>query len=128
MAHIHSSFCIYLQMTDKDAAPGPKEEAAMYIRVHTPLHRQAKGRPIALVSVVDNDLANKLLKEGKIDQMEEVNRFVDVIHSQISKVRLAQIMDRSALCVVENGNSARQPLCCSTSFTLCHLKPCHGPH
>lgn len=63
-------YALDLQFCDKD---GPNQsEAAIYIRVHTPLHRQANGRPIAIVSVVDNVLATALGRAGKADPMHEL--------------------------------------------------------
>lgn len=60
----------------------------MSVRVHTPQHRQPNGRPIAIVSVVDHDLANKLLDAGKVDQMQEVRRFQSIMIEHHHKVRL----------------------------------------
>jgi hypothetical protein len=70
-------------MTDKEAAPGSDDQDTLYIRVHTPMYRQPNGRPIAIVSVTDNVLGNKLVADGKIDKQKEVQRFMSIIPSQI---------------------------------------------
>jgi hypothetical protein len=89
---------IYLQFVDKDA--GDKSESAMYIRVHTPLHRQANGRPIAIVSVVDNVLAKALMHDGKLDQMQEVQRFKSIMMEHHWKVRVPPRHDQTCTCIV----------------------------
>lgn len=80
-------------MQEKDAPAD--SEAAMTIRVHTPQHRQANGRPITIVSVVDHDLANKLLDAGKVDQMQEVRRFHSIMIEHHHKVRWGQKLELS---------------------------------
>lgn len=51
----------------------------MYIRIHPPLRRLPNGRPVAVMSVVDNVLGLKLLQEKKIDMKTELKRFKEVI-------------------------------------------------
>lgn len=70
-------------MADKEAAPGSDDQDALYIRVHTPMYRQQNGRPIAVVSVADNVLGNKLVADGKVDKQKEMQRFMSIIPSQI---------------------------------------------
>lgn len=89
---------VYLQFVNKDA--GDKSEEAMYIRVHTPLHRQANGRPIAIVSVVDTVLAKALMHAGKLDQMQEMQRFKGIMMEHHWKVRAPPRHDQRHSCIL----------------------------
>jgi hypothetical protein len=56
----------------------------MYIRVHTPLRRLGStNRPMAVLSVVDNELATQLVKQGKTQLNHEMERFQAVFLSQV---------------------------------------------
>jgi hypothetical protein len=56
----------------------------MYIRVHTPLRRLGStNRPLAVLSVVDNDLGLELLQQRKINMHTELERFKAIIISQV---------------------------------------------
>lgn len=85
-------YVCYLQLENKDATGTSK--VAMYIRVHPPLYRQSNGRPIAIVSVVDNDLAIALMHAGKMDQMQAVKRWKDIMINHHFQVRLPHRPDR----------------------------------
>jgi hypothetical protein len=56
----------------------------MYIRMHTPMRRLGStNRPLAVLSVVDNDLGLQLLQQGKIHKQQEMERFKAIIVSQV---------------------------------------------
>ena len=101
---LFSILCICaMQIVDKDAPKGSDKAKVMYIRVHTPMYRQPNGRPLAVVSVVDHALAQKLVDAGKLDRMSEVQRFQHVMlnHHQVGCPYSSLVVSQSAL--------ARQP-------------------
>jgi hypothetical protein len=62
----------------------------MYIRVHTPLRRLGTtNRPLAVLSIVDNDLGMQLLQQGKINRAKEVERFQGIMMSQVQAAAAA---------------------------------------
>jgi hypothetical protein len=76
-----SSYC---QIINKDVPPRSNAAHAMYIRVHPPLFRLGStNRPLAVLSVVDNELGLQLLQQGRIDMEQELQRFQTIIMSQV---------------------------------------------
>lgn len=70
------------QMRNTEARAGADTEGDLYLRVHPPLyHQPGHGRPLLVVSVNDAALADRLWKEGRIDQ-----RFDELIMSELRKV------------------------------------------
>jgi hypothetical protein len=82
----------------------------MYIRVHTPLRRLGStNRPLAVLSVVDNDLGMELLQQRKIDMHRELERFRAII---ISQVWGCDTMVCAAAAPAYRAPPSNQPTCC----------------
>ena len=86
-------FAIYDQLYEKDPAPKSKNKKVnnssafpiFHLRVRPPIRFSPDGSPLLLVSVIDHQLAQKLVDKGKLDPEENQADFHRIITEGVSR-------------------------------------------
>ena len=76
-SHYHNSYLLF--------AIHDKDKVAFHLRVQPPVRFTPQGSPLLLVSVIDHQLAEQLIADGKLDAEQNDSDFYRIITERVSR-------------------------------------------